>query len=172
MSQPVLAQDLMRRNFVSIAGDETLSAAMSRLLELRAHPSVPQALAVVDSARRFEGLFTARLLIKSLLSLWVPSRAMAADEERHEAELLALLEGRAKIPVRDALIEGLPVAALEDRLLTLIELGSDQRLEFIPVVGPERRLLGLVAVADVFTRAAGLALVQEQAENQFPGGWV
>ena len=114
------------------------------------------------------GLLTARLLFKSLLTLWMPATSVRADEEQLQRELLDVVMERGQLEVRDALIRGLPVAAPDDRLLALIELCCDKRLEFVPVVDG-RHVVGLVPATEIFAAAASLALTPEDEGIQMGG---
>ena len=94
MTENIAARDLMFRTFTEVRADQTLGEAMRALVEAGADAAVPNVLAVVDDGGRFEGLLTARLILKSLLTLWMPSKALREDEMQLEEELLSLVEER------------------------------------------------------------------------------
>ena len=160
MADNIVARDLMLRDIERIDGERSLAEAMRTLVELQEDPARANALAVVDAEDRYDGLLTARLLLRSMLALWMPSKSLRDDPAVLHKELLDAVADRTHLHVHDALIRGLPTAAPDDRLLTLIEYGCDQKLEFVPVVD-SGELLGLVPVTEIFQATAGLALTPE-----------
>ena len=160
MSQDVTAASLMVRDFAVIGADRTVRQAMWTLVETQADPAFPNALVVVDQEGNYLGLLTARLLLKSLLSLWMPPKSLRTDEVALERELLAAARDRCDLRVQDTLIRGLPVAQPEDRLLSLIRSSCEARLEFTPVVD-HGRAIGLVPITEIFNAASSLALTPE-----------
>ncbi|MHC4811853.1 MAG: CBS domain-containing protein [Planctomycetota bacterium] len=166
MGEHIVARDLMLQDVAGIRGDQTVSEAMQALVDLQADAEVPNALVVLDAEGRYHGILTARLLCKTLMKLWAPDKAAGADQTLLEQELLDMVRDRGKLKVQDALIWDQPTAAAGDRLLPLVELACDKRLEFIPVVD-NGHVLGLVPVTQIFLAAAGLALTPEHEGIRF-----
>ena len=162
----IVATDLMLHNVTKARADHTLGEAMQALVDLQGESEVPNALVVLDANGRYEGILTARLLLKSLLTLWMPSRAAHKDEAMLEKELLDIVHERSKMAVHGALIRGLPTAAPSDRLLALVEIACDKRLEFMPVVD-DGRVVGLVPITQIFLAVASLALTPEHEGIRF-----
>lgn len=162
----LVARDLMLRSCATITAEQTLADAMRALLAAQEDTSHPNAVAVADADGQFLGLLTARLLARSLLALWMPDTARREDPQVHERELLAVVQERLHLRVRDALIRGLPVAAPDARLLELIDIGCEKRLEFIPVV-EAGAFQGVVPITAVFQAAAGLALTPDDEGIRF-----
>ena len=165
MTDNLTARDLAI-SFAQVRASQSLREALHSLVALQSDRNKPNVLGVLDDDDRFVGLLTARLLFKSLLTLWMPGPSLREDDERLETELLTVIEERADLAVHDALIRGLPTAAPDDRLLTLIELVCDQRLEYLPVVENEK-LLGVVPVTAIFLATARLALTQQDEGIRF-----
>lgn len=159
-------RQLMLREFASIGADQSLGDAMQLLLETQKDALRPNVVAVIDVDGVFEGMLTARLLERSLLALWMPDQALREDPEQHEKQLLDVVQERLQLRVHDALIRGLPSAAPDARLLDLIVIGCDQKLEFIPVV-EDRRIVGVVPITSVFQAAASLALLPDDEGIRF-----
>ena len=166
MAENIIARDLMLADFASIRSDQTLGEALHALIELQSREQTPNALVVLEKDSIYEGLLTARLVAKSLLALWMPEKAVREDELRLEKELLDVVQDRLHLKVHDALIRGLPTVAPDDRLLRLIEIGCEKRLEFVPVLD-DGHVLGLVPVTAIFQAAAGLALTPEDEGIRF-----
>ena len=162
----IAARDLMLHSFTKVRADHTLGEAMQALVDLQGESGVPNALVVLDANGRYEGILTARLLLKSLLTLWMPGKAAPKDEAMLEKELVDLVHERSRVAVQGALIRGLPTAAPSDRLLALVEVACDKRLEFVPVVD-DGHVVGLVPVAQIFLAAASLALTPEHEGIRF-----
>ncbi len=160
MSDNITAERLMLTVFSEIRADQFVYEAMRALVEVQAAPDVPSALVVVDAEGRYEGVMTARLLFKSLLTLWMPTKRVREDDELLGGELIEVVADRAKVAVHDALIRGLPVADPADRLLKLILLSCDQELEYVAVVDGGRAV-GLVPVTEIFKATASIALTPE-----------
>lgn len=160
MTENLVARDLMLTSFSTVRVDQTLAEAMAVLVENQDDADVPNALVVLDAEGGYVGLLTARLLFKSLLTLWMPARAVRKDDELLERELLTVVGDRSKLKVQDTLIRGLPTASPGDRLLALIDLACDQQLEFLAVVDGGC-VLGLVPVTEIFQASASLALTPD-----------
>lgn len=156
----ITAGELMLTNFVTIGMQQTLGEALRSLLVLQGKPAVPSALLVLNEDGDYRGLLTARLLVRGLLSIWMPDRKVRGNEEQLQAALLDVVKDRLRVPVRDALIRGIPVVDRRARLLPLISACTDQRLEFVPVV-EEEKALGLVPVTALFRATASLALTPD-----------
>ncbi len=156
----------MLHEFATFRSDRTLGEALGDLVELQADPHRANALAVVSAEGEFEGIVTAHLLCKSLVALWMPAKSLREDAARLQRELLEMVADRNELKVHDALIRGLPTVAPESRLLDLIEVGCEQRLDFIPVVEDDQ-LLGLVPITAVFQAVASLALTPEDEGIHF-----
>ena len=127
---------------------------------------IPNALIVTDTSGAYEGLLTARLLARSLLSLWMPEKDVREDEDRLGEEFLDIVQNRLRMRVHDALIRSIPVVSPEDRLLRLIEVACDKRLEFIVVV-EDGAVLGVVPVTGVFQATVSLALTPDDEGIRF-----
>ena len=166
MPENIVARDLMLHDVAGIRRDQTLGEAMKALVDLQADKEIPNALVVLDADGNYEGILTARLLCKSLLDTWTPQEATVKDDAGLERDLLGLVRNRSDLPVRDALIPNLPTVGLGDRLLLLIQLSCDQRLDFIPVVD-NGHVHGLVPVTRIFLATASLALAPEDEGIRF-----
>jgi CBS domain-containing protein len=166
MPDAVTAESLMLRHFERLRSDKCLRDAMHALVHVQSQDDIPNVLVVVDEHGEFEGLLTARLLFRSLLALWMPGHAVRSDPEQLDQALLQLVDDRADLAVHDALIRGLPVAAPGDRLLRLIRIATEHRLEFVPVV-EDKAVLGLVPVTEVFRATAALALTPDDEGIRF-----
>lgn len=153
MGENILARDLMvhEHELGGIRRDQTLGEAMDALVDLQADKAIPDALVVLDEDGRYEGILTARLLLRCLAT-----RAPADDER----PLLDVVRRRLGVKIHDALKRDLPTVAPTDRLLPLIRLASDQRPEYLPVV-ENGHVRGLVPVTRIFLSAASLALTPE-----------
>jgi predicted transcriptional regulator len=166
MAENVRARDLMRTEFSTIRNDQSLAEAMQQLVGLQTKVTIPNALIVVDREGRYAGILTARLLTRSLLALWMPEKSVREDAARHERELLEAVQDRLQVPVRDALVRGIPPIAPDARLLTIIAAGAETRLEFMPVVDAGVAV-GVLPVTAVFEAAANLALTPEDEGIRF-----
>jgi CBS domain-containing protein len=156
----LVARALMVTQYATLEVDRPLREAMAELVRLQSNPKCPNALIVVAPDGEYEGVLTARLLFRSLLALWTPSREVREDAGRHHRELLALIQERSSLTVRSALLRGLPTAAPEDGLLTLIERGCEQKMEVLPVI-EEGRPVGVIPITRLFHAVASLALTPE-----------
>jgi CBS domain-containing protein len=166
MAEDIRARQLMLRDFAKIRSDQSLAEALEALVAVQSQEKIPNALIVTDTSGAYEGLLTARLLARSLLSLWMPEKNVREDENRLEEELLDVVQDRLRMRVHDALIRGIPVARPEDRLLRLIEVACDKRLEFIAVV-EDGAVLGIVPVTGVFQATVSLALTPDDEGIRF-----
>jgi len=153
----IVARDLAVNGVRILNGERPVRDAFDELIALRSEPGEPNVVVIVDAEGLYEGLLTARLLLRSLLALWRPTRSIREDVERFDEELLELARERCVLPVRTVLVRGLPTAAPDDRLPTLIELACEERMEFLPVV-EDRRLSGVVPIGRLFHTVASLAL--------------
>ena len=160
MARNVTARDLLVSGVRSLPGDRSLHQAMRALVDLQDDPALPNALLIVDADGNYQSVLTARLLLKSLLPLWMPSKAVRDDDAVLERELFALLAERGKLQVQDALIRGLPNVGPDARLLEMIGATCEQRLEYLPVVAAGKAI-GVVPVNALFAATAGLALTPE-----------
>ncbi len=160
MPEPLTAGDLMLTDVAHIEADRTLGEALDALLALQEHQGRPAALAVVTADGGFDGLVTAPLLLRSLLTLWQPHKSLREDPTALQRELLNVVSDRSTCRVHDTLVRGLPTVTRGARLLELIDAGCEHRLAYIPVV-EAGRLLGLVPISAVFQATAGVALTPE-----------
>jgi CBS domain-containing protein len=147
MADRIVARDLMRTDFQRIQTDQTLGEAMAALRETQREHGIPSALMVVDEHDAFCGMLTARLLI----------RILVGEGEADDARLLQVASERLNQCVGDTLIEGIPVVAPDDRLLTMIRRGVATRLDFVAVVD-DGRPVGFAPVTAIFQAVAGMAL--------------
>lgn len=166
VAENITAKDLMLTEYASIASDRSLGEALAILVGLQNDASRANVLVAEDAEGRFEGIVTAHLLCKSLLSLWMPAKSLREDCLGLEQELLAVVGDRNELRVHDNLIRGLPTVLPSARLLEMIEAACEQRLAFLPVV-EEKRALGLVPVTAVFQAVADLALTPEDEGIHF-----
>ena len=155
MAEDIRARQLMLRDFAKIRPDQSLAEALEALVAVQRQEKIPNALIVTDTSGAYEGLLTARLLARSLLSLWMPEKDVREDEDRLGEEFLDIVQNRLRMRVHDALIRSIPVVSPEDRLLRLIEVACDKRLEFI------------VVVEDVFQATVSLALTPDDEGIRF-----
>lgn len=154
MTDGITARDLMRTDFERIRTEQTLGEAMAALRELRGKQ--PSALMVVDDKDVFQGMLTARLLI----------RILAGDADADDAVLLQNASDRLAHRIGDCLIKGIPVVAPEDRLLTMIRRGIATRLDFVAVVD-HGKPLGFAPVTAIFQTVAGMALTPDDEGVHF-----
>ncbi len=166
MADNITARDLMLGEYASISSDRSLGEALAALVDLQKDSLRANALVAVDADGRFEGLVTAHLLCRSLLSLWMPAKSLREDSVKLTQELLTVVGDRNELKVHDTLIRGLPQVLPNARLLDLIDAACEQRLAFVPVVEDER-LLGLVPITAVFQAVAALALTPEDEGIHF-----
>lgn len=162
------ARDLMLASFPKLNDEATLREAIEILISAQQDTTVPNCAVVTNSNGRYEGLITAHLVIKSLLSLWSPAKEIREDEGRLESELLEIVHDRSQLRVRDALVRGLPTARPESGVLTLIDMACDKQLEFVPVVVDET-CQGVVPVTKIFHAAASLALTPDDEGIRMDG---
>lgn len=160
MADGIRARDLMRTDFLRIRTDQTLREAMAALRGALGESGTPSALMVVDEAGAYCGMLTARLLIRLLI---VDEQA---DREVDDMMLLTVARDRLTKLVGDCLIEGIPVVAPEDRLLTMIRRGAAMRLDFLPVVDGGVPV-GFAPVTAIFQAAAGMALTPDDEGIRF-----
>jgi len=154
MTDGITARDLMRTDFQRIRTDQTLGEAMTALRDLRGKQ--PSALMVVDDHDVFQGMLTARLLV----------RILAGDADPDDAVLLQNASDRLEHPIGDCLIQGIPVVAPEDRLLTMIRRGIATRLDFVAVVD-DGKPVGFAPVTEIFQTVAGMALTPDDEGVHF-----
>jgi len=156
----LVARELMGTRFATIERDQPVAAAIERLIAVAAESGMPNALVVLDAEGRYEGILTAKLLIRSLMALWSPARPVREDPLLLETDLLDLAADRGHMRAHDALVHGLPVAQPEERLFALIERVCEMELEYLPVV-EEGRAIGLVPATELFYAVARLALTPD-----------
>ncbi len=164
----ITARDLMITGTTSISSDATLRDARRALLDLSPANATPKVLVVVGDQGEYLGLITARLLIKSLLSTWMPNRSTRQDADRLEAEMLDAVAVRSSALVREALVGSQPTVAPGDRLHVLIELACDKRIECLAVID-EGKPVGIIPMTSVVRAAASLALRPDDAGIQVDG---
>lgn len=164
----IVARDLMTRTFEVIGDQSSLEEATERLLATQGDHEAPNALVVTGAGGEYLGLLTARLLFRSLLSFWMPSRSVIQDPLQLDRELLSVARERAHVRVGDALIRGLPTVQADDRLLTVIAAACEARREFTPVL-ENGKAIGLIPIATVFQRAAALALTPDDEGIRLDG---
>jgi CBS-domain-containing membrane protein len=124
-------------------------------------------LVVTESDGSFAGVLTPRSLLQAIMRGWVPDESLRRDEGRLADSVLQRVGSRLDTPIGELMIRELPCAQPGDRLLRLLELISDRRLECVPVV-ENRRPVGVVLQADVFRAAAALALAPDEAGDGAP----
>jgi CBS domain-containing protein len=154
------ARELMTTRFATIGRERPVSAAMESLIAAAAESGAPNAVVVVDGEGRYEGVLTAKLLLRSLMALWSPARAVREDPLLLETDLLDHAADRGTMRVHDALVHGLPVAAPEERLFALLERVCEAEIEVLPVVDAGRAI-GLVPATELFYAVARLALTPD-----------
>lgn len=156
MADGITASDLMRTDFQSIKVDQTLDEAMAVLREQRKDERSPSALMVVDDDGVFQGMLTARLLI----------RILVGDADPDDEVLLQRASDRLADKIGDHIVAGTPVVAPEDRLLTMIRRGIATRLDFVAVVD-DGRPVGFAPVTAIFQAVAGMALTPDDEGVHF-----
>ncbi len=166
--ESVTARELMNSRLATIPGDRPLGEAIARLVTGAEDKTVPNALIVVDDDDRYEGVLTAKLVLRSLLAHWSPTRDEGFRPARLEAELLEVVAERVNVPVRDALVRGLPVADPDERILAMIEQVCELELEFLPVV-EKRRAIGLVPITELYYAVARIVLTPEDEGIRLEG---
>ncbi|MEM7168087.1 MAG: hypothetical protein AAF581_21735 [Planctomycetota bacterium] len=157
MTDVIRARELQVTNYQTMAVDAQVSDVRRALVELQATPERPAALVIVDDRGNYVGFVTARLLLKSLLALWAPQKSVRDDPELLDRHLLDVVQARSDIRIGDALVQGLPTATPETRLLPLIEMACEAQLEFIPVLDAGKAT-GLVPLTRLFAATAKLVL--------------
>ena len=150
-------RDLVHTDVVTLCGDRSLREARRALLDLTSEASTPRVIIIIEEDGDYVGLITARLLFKRLLHDWDPNGVAHRDPEVLESELLDRIRERSALPVRDAVVKGIPTVSPEDQLHTLIEIGCDETIEYVPVV-EDGRAVGVVPVMTILREAASLAL--------------
>lgn len=155
MSENKRARDLMIESFWRIEENQTVSEAIRRLL---AGGKGSQVLVAVDDDDAFLGLLTPRLLLRGLFGRVEGPEGEPSRDAEPEARLFDAARNRLEQPVRDLLVRDISCANVDDGLLRLTELTSDQRLECVPVL-EEGRVVGVLRLVDVFGALAALALV-------------
>jgi len=156
MGEHILARDLMRTDFETITTDQTLGDAMAALRATQREDRRPSALMVVGEDGIFQGMLTARLLI----------RVLVGKGEVDDSALLHVAQERLQERVGDCLVDGIPVVAPSDRLLTLIRRGAAQRLDFVAVVD-EGRPVGFAPITAIFQAVAQMALTPDDEGVRF-----
>jgi CBS domain-containing protein len=152
----------MSTSFRSLPADRALREAICILLDMRTETKGTPNLVVTETDGSFAGLLTPRSLLQALLKSWQPDESLRRDEAWLAHSLLQLVRGRLDTAIGELMIRDLPRAQPGDRLLRLVELISDRRLECVPVVEDERPV-GVLLQADVFRAAAGLVLAPDEA---------
>lgn len=153
----------MSSSFRSLPAECPLREALCLLLGLRTETKGTPNLVVTEADGSFAGVLTPRSLLQALLESWQPSEDLRRDEDRLGDSLLHLVGNRLDTPIGELMIRDVPCAHPGDRLLRLVELISDRRLECVPVVEGDRPV-GVVLQADVFRAAAALALAPDEGE--------
>lgn len=156
----LIARELMGPRFATIARDQPVAEAIGRLIAVAVEAGMPNAVVVHDEEGRYEGILTAKLLLKSLMALWSPARPVREDPLLLETDLLDLAADRGNMRAHDALVHGLPVAQPDERLFALIDRVCEAELEYLPVV-EDGRAIGLVAATELFYAVARLALTPD-----------
>ena len=159
MAENLTARDLMGASFLQLPADAPLREALALLLGPGAAPKGAQTLVVTAPDGSLRGLLTPRSLLRALVGSLPPDEA-AGDDAAFERAMLRALAARLGAPVGELAFRDVPRAAPTDRLLHLMELIGDRRLESVPVT-EGGRVVGLVTLADVFSAAASLALAPE-----------
>ena len=123
----------MSTSFRSLPADRALREAICILLDMRTETKGTPNLVVTETDGSFAGLLTPRSLLQALLKSWQPDESLRRDEAWLAHSLLQLVRGRLDTAIGELMIRDLPRAQPGDRLLRLVELISDRRLECVPV---------------------------------------
>jgi len=175
MADVIRARDLMRTEFLSIRMEQSLGDAMTALLETQREAKLPSALMVVDGDGEYQGMLTARSLIRLLVEErddcddgagLDPDVASASQDPKDDLALLCVARERLLLRVADVPLAGLPVVAPEDRLLTMIRRGVTMRFDFVPVVDAGKPV-GFAPITAIFQAAAAIALTPEDEGVRF-----
>jgi len=177
MADVIRARDLMRTEFLSIRTEQSLGDAMTSLLETQRQAKLPSALMIVDSDGNYQGMLTARALIRLLVEAGEDrgeeqgrSVASVSPDAPDDLALLCVARERLLWRVADVLLAGLPVVAPvvapDDRLLTMIRRGVTMRFDFVPVVDAGKPV-GFAPITAIFQAAAGIALTPEDEGVRF-----
>ena len=112
MIDPILARDLMITNFETLRSDETLGAALRKLVALQDRVTEPSALVVLDAEERYQGLLTAHLLVRGLHAKWCPPEPHTADDGALHQGLLVACRQFLSRPVDEMLEHQVVVVAV------------------------------------------------------------
>ena len=160
MADGICARDLMRTDFLRVRVDQNLGDALAALQGRQGGPGMPSALMVVDDDGQYQGMLTARLLIRLLAG------GHAEEDRVDDMMLLTIARDRLAIAIGDVLVADIPVVEPADRLLTMIRRGAAMRLDFLPVV-ENGCPLGFAPITAIFQAAAGMALKPEDEGVRF-----
>ena len=151
----ITARNLMKTEFRTIPSTRPAREAMDLLIDGAGGHS-PSPLIAVHEDGTFAGVLTPIALFKVLL------RKLRLDdlETRTEPELLAAMRDQLDVPVAEAMVREVPRAYPDDRLLTLMAINSERRLEFTPVLDGDQ-IIGVIYLTDIFQTAAALAITYE-----------
>ena len=166
MVDPILARDLMVTNFETLRPDETLEAALRKLVALQGRVTEPGVVVVLDGEGRYHGLLTAHLFTLSLYAMWSPPDLEAPDPEDLHQSLLASSGEFLSRRVDEMPKQEVAVVPPDARLLDVIVAGGATRPDFLPVV-EAGQVLGLIPVPAVFQAAASLTLTPEHEGIRF-----
>ncbi len=159
------ARSLMKAEFRTIESGQPLREALEVLLDFR-EKTTPVPVVVVHTDGRYAGLFTPLAVFKSLLQ----KQRLDQLGNIPEKELLSAMDGQLDLPVAEAMIADAPHAGPDDRLLALLEMNSERRLEITPVLEDDR-VIGILYVTDIFNAAASLAITHDTDVISLPAKW-
>jgi CBS domain-containing protein len=125
--EPLVARELMTRNVKSVRLDSSLRD-VARIMKEEDCGIVP----VVDESGRLRGLLTDRDLVIRTLA-----------EGRPPDNLLA----------RDIMTDDVEVVTPDEDIHSIISLMGSKQVRRVPVVERDDRLVGIIAMADIATRA-------------------
>jgi CBS domain-containing protein len=161
MAKNTTARDLMKMSFLRLGSDHTLSEALGILRDPLSTYEGPKTLIILDRDGALVGMVTIRHLLKALLGPWVEDAKASGNYAFDEPSLLHAVEKTLGASLATAMISDIPAAHPDDRLIRLMELMDDKRLDCIPVVDDTGRVLGIVYLIDVFNAISRTALSSE-----------
>ncbi|NMO22145.1 CBS domain-containing protein [Pyxidicoccus fallax] len=138
--EPLCASDVMSRGMKTVLPEQTLRE-VARLMREENVGIVP----VTDMQGRLLGVVTDRDLVV---------RAMSEDRQPSQVRVSDIMSS-----------EDLEVATPDDSIHDLIELMGRKQVRRIPVVERDNRLVGIIAMADIATRAEFDEELQEALER-------
>jgi len=163
MSQPdTTARDLLSDDFAVLGTDTTLREVARRFAS--SSPAPVPAVLFVNEDGTYAGMLTLRLLLRALArETFSQQQTPPEDEQAIMIRHRSLLQESAL----DHFVRDVPVLSPEDRLPRLIERASRQKVECLPVL-EHGKPLGIVHIAVIFEKAAGMALTPDTTGIQLP----